>query len=98
MHDKLLTMELGVKVVIPSDHPRAKRGQGRNPLCVRVGGNKRGHECGHLTEPLPVLPSDSILCFIQLKSKELFNGKTDFFCIILNLQTCQIYEWMGSNK
>lgn len=59
-------MELGVKVVIPSDHSRTERGQRRNPLGVRVSGNEGGHECGHLTEPLPVLLSDSILCLIQL--------------------------------
>lgn len=74
-------MELGVKVVIPSDHSGTERGQQRNPLGVRVSGNKRGHERGHLTEPLPVLLSDSILCLIQLKSKESFNGQTIFFLL-----------------
>lgn len=74
-------MELGVKVVIPSDHSGTERGQRRNPLGIRVSGNEGGHERGHLTEPLPVLLSDSILCLIQLKSKESFNGQTIFFLL-----------------
>lgn len=74
-------MELEVKVIIPSDHSGTERGQRRNPLGVRVSGNEGGHERGHLTEPLPVLLSDSILCLIQLKSKESFNGQTIFFLL-----------------
>lgn len=74
-------MELGVKVVIPSDHSGTERGQRRNPLGVWVSRNEGGHERGHLTEPLPVLLSDSILCLIQLKSKESFNGQTIFFLL-----------------